>query len=39
MGLEAPSGSAVSKCSRDAKTALLSVLAPSRVGVGEYALK
>lgn len=39
MGLEASSGSAVSKCSRDGRTALLSGLPPSRAGVGEYAPK
>lgn len=38
-GFGASSGSAVCKCSRDGKTALLSVLAPSRAGVGEYAPK
>lgn len=39
MGVEAPSGSAVSEYSRDGRTALLSGLAPSRAGVGEYAPK
>lgn len=39
MGLVVSRGPAVSKCSRDAKTALLSMLAPSRAGAGECALK